>query len=231
MSKLNKQFFITGTDTGVGKTFVSCRLLEAVNERGISTLGLKPLASGCEYIGDQWQNDDALALQRCASVKLPYAKINPIPLPRAVAPHLAAKIQGIELSVTTLVNHYQTLQPLPSEFTLLEGTGGWLVPLNARETFADFVAAINIPVILVVGIRLGCINHALLTAHAIRNGNVSLAGWVGNCVDPETELREEIIDTLTMRLDAPCLGCVPHRIGNKMISDPSEFFDLEQILK
>ena len=206
---MNKQYFITGTDTEVGKTRMTSALLQVANAKGLSTLGLKPIASGCHFSDGQWHNDDALALQAAASIKLPYQQINPIALPQAIAPHLAAKAKGITLSVSLLQQHYQALLPMPADFTLIEGVGGWLVPLNTTETMADFVAAINIPVILVVGIRLGCINHALLTAQVIRENNLALAGWVANSIDPDAQEQGEIIATLMSRLDAPCIGCVP----------------------
>ena len=224
------QFFVTGTDTGVGKTFVSCQLLLAAEQLGLSTLGLKPIASGCEWINGEWQNEDALALKKHASVKLPYADINPIALPRAIAPHLAAEAAGKTLTVSDLKKYYQTLQPSPAAFTLLEGAGGWYVPLNAKETFSDFVTALKLPVILVVGIRLGCINHALLTAAAIQSQDLKLAGWVANCPDPDTDMQDAIVATLAERLLAPMLGKLPYCSQQSDTHQLNQCLDLSNLL-
>jgi len=222
-----RSYFITGTDTGVGKTYVACALLRAAQATGLSTLGLKPIASGCEFIDQQWRNEDALALQQSATLKFPYEKINPIALPLAIAPHLAAKAKSVNLSVELLMQHHNKLLPLPADFTLIEGAGGWLVPLNATETLADFVAAVKIPVILVVGIRLGCINHALLTAQAIHAYQLPLVGWVANCIDPNNQQQSDIIASLTTRLDAPCLGVIPFN----SLSNAHQQLDLSYLLK
>lgn len=205
-----RAFFVTGTDTHVGKTFVTAALLRALNARGLRTVGLKPLASGCVWQEGAWKNDDALILQQAASQFLPYAVINPIALINPVAPHLAARAQGQNLSLQKLVMALQAGLKADADVTLIEGAGGWYVPLNEQEYFSDLARELSLPVILVVGIRLGCINHALLTVAAIEHTGVSLAGWVANCVDPVMDCREENIDYLRQKIAAPCLGVLPY---------------------
>lgn len=203
-------FFVTGTDTHVGKTFVTAALLRALNAEGLKTVGLKPLASGCVWQEGAWKNDDALILQQAASQFLPYAVINPIALIDPVAPHLAARKQGQNLSLEKLAMALQPGLNVDADVTLIEGAGGWYVPLNEQDYFSDLARVLSLPVILVVGIRLGCINHALLTVAAIEHAGVSLAGWVANCVDPSMDCREENIDCLRQKIAAPCLGVLPY---------------------
>lgn len=204
-----RRFFITGTDTEVGKTVVTCGLLQAFRNNGLSTLGLKPLAAGCEQIDGQWCNDDALRIQSAMTEKMSYQQINPIALQAAIAPHLAAELEGRSLSVDRLAGLVRGAMMTPADVTLIEGAGGWLVPLNARQTLADLVCALQLPVIMVVGIRLGCLNHAFLTAQAISAAGLPLVGWVANCVDAKADRVEENIDSLKQRIAAPCLGVIP----------------------
>lgn len=212
MNQARKSFFITGTDTGVGKTVVTCALLRAFAAAGKSTLGLKPVASGCAATHDGLRNDDALALMAAATVKLPYAQVNPLAFAAPLAPHLAADREGKRIRVAQLAGLVRgALTQARADVTLVEGAGGWRVPLNDAETLADFARELQLPVILVVGLRLGCINHALLTAEAILRDGVPLAGWVANCIDPQMEAREENIQALRTRLPAPLLGVMPHR--------------------
>lgn len=220
---MSKTFlFVTGTDTGVGKTRVASGLLHGGNKRGLTTVGIKPVASGCELIEQNWRNEDALTLQQSANYPLDYSLVNPIALPQAIAPHLAAGLNNVTLSTEFLVNHCQTLQTLPAELFVVEGAGGWLVPLNATETFADFAVALSYPVILVVGIRLGCINHALLTVAAIAQRRLKLAAWVANCIETDTIATGDIINSLRARIEAPCMGVVPFTQDR----DVSNFLDL-----
>lgn len=234
-----KTFFITGTDTGVGKTFVACALLRAFAAKGNSTLGLKPVAAGCIETADGLRNDDALALIDASTLKLPYAQVNPLALVAAVAPHIAAAREEKRLRASQLTGLVRgaTMQAR-ADVTLIEGAGGWRVPLNERETFADIVRELNVPVILVVGLKLGCINHALLTAEAIRRDGLVLAGWVANCMDADMDAREENIATLRELLGrdhsgrensgTPLLGVVPFApTGNS----ETPAFDVEQLLK
>ncbi|MCH8531122.1 MAG: dethiobiotin synthase [Saccharospirillum sp.] len=207
---MKQRFFITGTDTEVGKTRVTVAMLEALNEAGLRSLGLKPLAAGAVEVGGRWVNEDALALQAAASLDLDYDLVNPVLLRAPMAPHLAAELEQKRLSVQSLAGYCRgTLMTQPYDVALIEGAGGWRVPLNRRETLADLPRALNCPVILVVGLRLGCLNHALLTAEAIERDGLALAGWVGNNIDPDMAAHEANLNTLKAMLPAPCLGVLP----------------------
>lgn len=177
---LTGRYFVTGTNTGVGKTWVSCKLLAAANQQGKSCYGVKPVASGCELAEGRLENEDALALMAAASVKLPYSLVNPFAFSPPVAPHWAAQREGSELSVASLLHHTEAALAYAADLVVVEGAGGWLVPLNNKESLADYAKALNYPVILVVGLTLGCINHALLTAESIARAGLPLAAWVAN---------------------------------------------------
>jgi len=204
-----KIFFITGTDTDVGKTVVATGLLQAANQQGLRTAACKPVAAGCEDRGSGPQNDDALQLQSAANYSLSYQQVNPVALDLPMAPHIAAQEQGRRLSASRLSGFCRGLTLLPIDILAIEGAGGWQVPLNNRETMADIPKQLNAEVILVVGIRLGCINHALLTARAIRSDGLKIAGWVGNIIDPDMLRADENIDTLKQMIIEPCLGVIP----------------------
>jgi dethiobiotin synthetase len=206
MSK--KTFFITGTDTDVGKTQIAAGLLHLANSQGLSTLGLKPVAAGCEKTDQGLRNQDALLLQAVSSVKLVYEQINPVTLIEPVSPHIAAQKEKRILSADRLAGFCRSSFRM-ADFTLIEGAGGWRVPINPSETMADLVRVLQMPVILVVGMRLGCLNHALLTVDAIRQDGLPLVAWVANCVDANMRALDENILTLQQRIPAPCLGVVP----------------------
>lgn len=203
--------FVTGTDTGVGKTLASCALLRKAASSGLSTLGLKPLAAGCEDHGEGLQNQDALELMAASTVPgVTYAEINPWPLRDAMAPHLAASREGIRLDTDTLAAHCKSQLARAAGFTVIEGAGGWRVPLDQNHsTLADLPAALQIPVVLVVGMRLGCLNHALLTAEAVERDGLILCGWIANHIDPDMDAQRENLDTLVRRLRAPLIGELP----------------------
>lgn len=204
-----KTFFVTGTDTEVGKTLVSSALLKAANQLGKSTVGMKPVAAGCELVNGQWQNEDALALMAAASQKLSYEQVNPVALPAAIAPHLAATEMGRRLSLDRLVGFSQAVMMQRADLTIIEGAGGWRVPLNEREMLSGLAVRLQLPVILVVGVRLGCINHAVLTAEAIRRDGLLLAGWVANYLSEPTEVARQNVQTLSAMMPGPLLGEVP----------------------
>lgn len=208
MKKL--RYFITGTDTGVGKTFASCVLLEAARQQGLRTLALKPVAAGCDDIDGALRNDDALQLQRHMSESLDYDQINPFALRAAVAPHIAAKREDRRLLVSRIAGLVRGAAMHPADITLVEGAGGWYVPLNDKETLADLVRELQLPVIMVVGMRLGCLNHAILTSRAIFRDGLRMAGWIANVIDPYMSELDANIDTLKNLLSAPCLGVIPH---------------------
>lgn len=200
--------FVTGTDTGVGKTLVSAALLHALSKRYRRVVGMKPVAAGLEWRQGQWVSDDVLALAAASSITVPARLANPVALTHALSPHLAAQRENRTLSVAELLAAQQALATL-CDAMVVEGSGGWRVPLNATETLADLAIALRAPVVLVVGMRLGCLNHALLTAEAIRRDGLTLAGWVANTLTPDMPALEDNIATLRRMLDAPLLGVVP----------------------
>ena len=203
-----KTFFIAGTDTDIGKTLVAAGLLVAAKKQGLTTAALKPVAAGCEKTEFGLRNADALLLQSVITEPLTYEQVNPIALTAAIAPHIAAQQEKRLLSADRLAGFCRgSLNQ--ADFTLVEGAGGWRVPLNPQETLADMVKILRLPVILVVGMRLGCINHALLTVEAIRNDGLPLAGWVANVIDADMPVLQENIHSLAARIPAPCLGVVP----------------------
>ncbi|HEY3858211.1 MAG TPA: dethiobiotin synthase [Gammaproteobacteria bacterium] len=198
-------FFVTGTDTGIGKTRVSAGLLKAMAKAGLQCAGMKPVASGAEQTADGLRNEDALALMAAASVQNPYAVVNPYCFAPPVAPHLAAREAQVQISLDPILTAYAELC-LGSDAVVVEGVGGWQVPLSETLELPDLARELELPVLLVVGMRLGCLNHALLTARAIRADGLELAGWVANAVDPEFLRPEANLATLSAALDAPLLG-------------------------
>ncbi len=201
--------FITGTDTDVGKTVVACGFLAAANQQGLRTAAIKPVAAGCEVTEQGMTNSDALQLQAAASHKLSYQQINPVALEPAIAPHIAAAEAGVRMSVSRLVGYCRGVSLMPVDMVVIEGAGGWRVPINSRETLADVAQELECAVIVVVGMRLGCLNHALLTMEAIRRDGLQIAGWVANILDTEMPRLQENIDTLKQSINEPCLGIVP----------------------
>jgi dethiobiotin synthetase len=197
--------FITGTDTGVGKTRVAAALCYALAARGISVAAMKPVASGCSVTGDGLRNDDALALHSAMNVRARYSDVNPYAFAPAIAPHIAAREAGVAVDFDVLDRAFQRLR-LQSQYLVVEGAGGWLAPLDGTRGFADLAAHWQMDVVLVVGMRLGCLNHALLTAESIEHRGLRLCGWVANAIDPAFERLTENIASLQSRLRAPCLG-------------------------
>ncbi|MGE7959189.1 dethiobiotin synthase [Pseudomonas sp. NPDC089530] len=206
---MSQAYFITGTDTDVGKTTVAAGLLHAARLSGLSTAAGKPVASGCDPSPNGLRNADALALLAECSLPLTYDEVNPLAFEPAIAPHLAAREAGVALTVQALLGPMRQVLAKGADFTLIEGAGGWRVPLAGQDNLSDLAMALDLPVILVVGVRLGCISHALLTAEAIAQDGLQLAGWVANIIDPKTSRLEENLATLAERLPAPCLGRVP----------------------
>jgi dethiobiotin synthetase len=199
-------WFVTGTDTGVGKTAASCALLCAAARSGLRTAAIKPVAAGCD---DNGRNEDALLLQACMTESLEYEQVNPVVLPEPIAPHIAANLAGRRLQASRLAGLCRGVMLGGADFVLIEGAGGWRVPINSRETLADLARELGVGVILVVGMRLGCINHALLTAEAIRRDGLPLAAWVANQCGPRMACHEENLATLQRLLEAPLLGDMP----------------------
>ena len=217
--------FITGTDTDVSKTVIACGVLAAAALQGLRTAAVKPVAAGCEQGADGLTNTDALQLQAAATHQLAYQQVNPVALEPAIAPHIAADEAGVRLSASRLVGYCRGVSLLPVELVLVEGAGGWRVPINSRETLADVARELNCAVIMVVGMRLGCLNHALLTREAILRDGLQIAGWVANILDPDMPRLEENIDTLKQRIAEPCLGTVP-RLENPSPEQVARFLTL-----
>ncbi len=207
--KIARGVFITGTDTEVGKTVVSVALLNMLKRQGVSTVAMKPVASGAKKINAQYLNEDALSLQRAATVDVPYTQLNPYVFPEPVAPHVAAAQVGVEIDFETIKQSFHGLSAL-SDFILVEGVGGWLAPLNRQQTVADLAVELELPVLLVVGLRLGCINHALLSAGAIEQSGATLQGWIANKVQGNYPRVDENIEAIVQRLDAPLLATLEY---------------------
>ncbi|HZH43753.1 MAG TPA: dethiobiotin synthase [Lysobacter sp.] len=201
--------FVTGTDTGVGKTVASTALLHALRARGLRSIGMKPVASGCERSADGWRNEDALALQAASDVAADYAEINPFALPAPTAPQLASREAGMEVTREPIERAFRALAAR-ADAVVVEGVGGWLAPLADGFEQAELARAFELPVVLVVGLRLGCLNHARLTARAIAGDGLRLAGWIGNQVEPVFDRREGYLGLLNAALPAPCLGLLPY---------------------
>ncbi|CBA17200.1 dethiobiotin synthase [Xanthomonas albilineans] len=203
-------FYVTGTDTGIGKTIASTALLHALRTRGQRAVGMKPVASGCERHADGWRNEDALALQ-AASVPCPaYHDLNPYALPLPLAPELAAADAGVQLSLEPIAAAFARLRAL-ADVLVVEGVGGWAAPLSATLDQADLARALGLPVVLVVGLRLGCLNHARLSAAAIAADGLQCIGWIGNEIDPAMERIDDNMAMLSERLPMPCWGRLPYR--------------------
>jgi len=205
---MRRDFFVTGTDTGVGKTLVAAALLRRLREAGVSVAGMKPIAAGSVPGLEGPANEDALLLQSESSAKHPYADVNPWLFEPAVAPHIAAAEAGIAIDTVRIAEAHARLAAA-ADVVIAEGAGGFLVPLDASRSCAELPRLLGMDVILVVGLRLGCLNHALLTAEAIASRGLALAGWIGNGIDPAFPRPDANVETLRSRIAAPCLGVVP----------------------
>ena len=205
-------YYVTGTDTAVGKTLVSVALLQVLRANGKTAVGMKPVASGCVDTDSGLRNDDALALQSASEPRPPYEQVNPFALPAATAPQIAAARAGIRVSLPPIVSAYQVLAAT-ADAVVVEGVGGWLAPLADDLEQSQLAAALGLPVILVVGIKLGCLSHARLSERAIVSDGLRLAGWIGNAVESGMEFSDEYETLLRRTLLAPCLGIIPHAPG------------------
>lgn len=201
--------YVTGTDTGIGKTWVSCALLHALRGSGRRAVGMKPVASGSDWIDGGWKNADALALQAAGMPGLAYADINPFAFQHPIAPELAAQDMGQEVELPPILAAHARLAA-QAEALVVEGVGGWAAPLSFSLMQADLVRALELSVVLVVGLRLGCLSHALLSARTILADGLPLAGWIASHVDPAMERVEDNLAMLRERMPAPCWGVLPH---------------------
>lgn len=205
-----KGFFILGTDTGIGKTLVASSLLSMLKAHNYATIGLKPIASGAQATVEGLRNDDALSLQKAASVRLTYEQVNPFCFAESIAPHIAADRENRQLTVALVREACQRSLSYPVDYCIIEGIGGVCVPLNEKETFADLVQAMGFPIILVVGLRLGCLNQALLTWNYLQSRKLQVIGWLANQMDPGMECVEENIKLLRSVFPYPYLGFSPY---------------------
>lgn len=196
-------FFITGTDTAVGKTHIACQLIEQYVAQGLKVIGMKPVAAGCELVNGVWVNEDVQQLTAASNVDASLALVNPYCFNEPIAPHLAAEKAGVTIEIDVIVKAFKQLQTM-ADVVIVEGAGGFLVPLNDDRDMAGLAAALNVPLVLVVGLKLGCINHSLLTAEAIKTRGLILHGWVANHIDPEMAMQKENIQTISKQL-----GLVP----------------------
>ncbi len=208
-----KQFFITGTDTEVGKTHVTSLLMKLAKQHKQKVVGFKPIASGCEEAFGNLVNTDALSLIESGNINVTYEDVNPFAFAKAIAPHIAAKEEGMTLGVAKLMPHYHAICEKDADLLFIEGAGGWRVPLNDTEYFSDFAKATHAGVILVVGMRLGCINHALLTLEALKADGVPVVGWVANFVDPDMDAQQDNLESLIARMTVPILAKAPYTEG------------------
>jgi dethiobiotin synthetase len=207
---VTRGIFVTGTDTGVGKTLASCALIHALKRRGVAAMPMKPVAAGASMHDGALANDDTVALLRAASRDMALiADVNPVLLREPMAPHIAAAREQRRITLDPILASFERLASA-ADFLVVEGVGGFAVPLDEGLDTVDLARALALPVVLVVGLRLGCLNHALLTARAIDAAGLPLAGWIANCIDPDMPVRDENVAALRSRLGAPLLGRLPY---------------------
>lgn len=201
-------YFITGTDTGVGKTIATLAVMELLKRRGFEVAGMKPVASGCASGPEGLRNSDAVQIMQACSTTPAYSQVNPYAFEAAVAPHIAAARSGVSIRMAPILSSYHDLEEA-AERVIVEGVGGWEVPLGDDSMLPDLACRLELPVILVVGLRLGCINHGLLSATAIRSTGLELCGWIANQQQKDVEALDENVDALQKRIGAPLLGVLP----------------------
>lgn len=224
-------YFVTGTDTDAGKTLVCCAILTAAGKKGYSTAALKPVAAGVIESAHGNQNEDVLALTSACSLSLSFKEMNPVCFPEPVAPHVGASKAGQTLQARTLAQQCLPVIDKQADLTLVEGAGGWKVPLNNNETMADLVKELDMPVILVVGMRLGCLNHALLTAQAILADGLSLHGWIANRIDPDMQAYTENLETLKTMMPAPMLAEIPWTDADDKVSRLAGGIEIDRFME
>ena len=213
-------YFITGTDTDVGKTVITLGLMQYLQQQGKTVVAMKPVASGCEKTSEGLRNDDAIQLMQQSSISLDYDLVNPYAFEPAIAPHIAAEQCGVRIEPERVQKILADLSN-QADCVLVEGIGGWQVPLGGQQTMADLARGLGLPVILVVGMRLGCLSHARLTADAIESSGLQLAGWVANGLPPSMNYPEENISTLKSMISSPLVGVLPTlpEVGAKTVAN------------
>jgi len=227
---MSHTYFLTGTDTDVGKTLVSAALLQAAAREGYTTAGYKPVASGSEWTTEGLRNRDALILQRYSNLDLPYASVNPLTFEQPTSPHIASQREGQPISFPRLDEGLSALQA-QANWVLVEGAGGWFTPLSAQQHYGQWVSAQGLPVILVVGMKLGCINHALLTQAAVQQAGLTLAGWVANSLSPEPHEYAAYCGYLTDQINAPLLGEIPYLSDAKQLDNLGHYLTLPSSMR
>ncbi|NQY42077.1 MAG: dethiobiotin synthase [Legionellales bacterium] len=212
---MTKTIFITGTDTEIGKTYVSLSLINTFNKEGFSTFGIKLIASGCKIDANgSLLNEDALLLQKISTISKPYNVVNPIRFKEPIAPNIAANNTNTKLSSGFIKQKLLDSIQQDAELNLIEGIGGWAIPINNKILLANIISELQIPIILVVGIKLGCLNHSILTNHMISSMKIPFIGWIANCLNQETKEVNQNIQTLKNHIDAPCLDIIPYSQKN-----------------
>lgn len=224
---MSKIFFLTGTDTDVGKTVASVAILQACAKQNLRVAGYKPVAAGSSETLAGLRNYDAVRLKEVSSIELTYDEVNPCLLHEPCSPHIAARLADESIDFDLLSSGLHQLAE-KTDLTLVEGAGGWRVPVNDELTLADWVKAEQLPVILVVGVKLGCLSHTLLTAEAIRHDGLNIVGWIANRINPGVEHYNEILKTLEIRLNAPKIGEIPYLASIKS-RDLSQYIDLKAL--
>ncbi len=224
---MRQGYFITGTDTGAGKTWATVALMRYCANRGKSVAGLKPVASGCRFKDSKLVNDDALLLQQNASVKLPYDWVNPYAFEFPVSPHIAGELNPVKFQ--PILELFENVKK-KAEIIFVEGAGGWYSPLNASQDNSDLALALGLPVIVVVAIKLGCINHARLTLDAVRQKGVECTGWIAVHLDNRQLAPERMVASLQERLDVPLLGELPYikSVDNDRFADAANWMELDK---
>lgn len=210
INALPRHFFVTGTDTGVGKTTVTVRLMQHFTAQGLKVVAMKPVASGCEWGDGRWQNEDVMQLTAASNVQAPPELVNPYCFQPAIAPHIAAAQAGVEIQLHVIKTAYTALTAL-ADVVIVEGAGGLLVPLNATQTMGDLLRVLELPALVVVGMRLGCINHALLTRQVLQQQQLPFGGWVANHIDPDMRMPQENLQTLVDWLQQPPVLQLPYQ--------------------
>ncbi|WP_047682989.1 MULTISPECIES: dethiobiotin synthase [Xenorhabdus] len=226
---MTNKYFLTGTDTEVGKTVVSCALLQAANKKGYQTAGYKPVASGSEITSEGVRNRDALALQYNSSVSLSYQEVNPLVFVEPTSPHIISAELNQPIEFTVISQGLEELA-VKANWVLIEGAGGWYTPLSENTTFADWVVQEKLPVILTVGIKLGCINHAVLTAKVIQGSGLELVGWIANEIEPAGKRQAEYLATLKRMISAPLLGVIPHLSDSDKKNNIGEYINIDLLV-
>jgi dethiobiotin synthetase len=221
--------FIAGTDTDVGKTVASKAILQAIANKGFTTVGYKPVAAGCERTEQGLRNSDALHLMKVATQEMPYDDVNPYALELPASPHIAAKHENLTIDYKVLSDKLAYLKT-KADTVLIEGAGGWRVPVSDTDCLSSWVKQEKLPVVLVVGVKLGCLSHALLTAESIEADGLTIVGWVANRINPGTEHYAEIIEVLESRIRAPKLGEIPY-IPSAKRTELGKYINLEPLME